>query len=110
MSRGDFENTSLVVIVAVCYAANWLLGVAGFFCSPTSVLQLCLYQVGSACAIAGSVMAGRYVGLRGQQVAGSAYILLGITHGISLGALGRASINVDRGMTMVLPMIPALVF
>jgi hypothetical protein len=48
--------------------------------------------------------------LRGQHVAASAYILLGITHGISLGSLGRSSINVDRGMTMVMPMIPALVF
>ena len=55
-------------------------------------------------------MAARYTGLRGQQVAASAYILLGITHGISLGALGRTSINVERGMTMVMPMIPALVF
>ena len=69
-----------------------------------------LYQIGNACAISGSVMAARYTGLQGQQVAASAYILLGITHGISLAALGRASINVERGMTMVMPMIPALIF
>src|SRR4030095_2657981 len=37
-------------------------------------------------------------------------ILLGITHGISLGAVGRTAINVDRGVTIVMPMIPALVF
>jgi hypothetical protein len=69
-----------------------------------------VFQIGNAFAISGSVMAGRYVGLRGQQVAGSAYILLGITHGISLAALGRTSINSDRAITMVMPMIPALVF
>jgi hypothetical protein len=43
-------------------------------------------------------------------VAASAYILLGITHGISLAALGRSSINSERAMTMVMPMMPGLVF
>ena len=98
------------MIIAVCYAGNLLFGWAGYFCEPSSVVQLFLFQVGSAFAVSASVMAARYTGLRGQHVAASAYILLGITHGISLGALGRASINVDRGMTMVMPMIPALVF
>jgi hypothetical protein len=55
-------------------------------------------------------MAGRYTGLRGQHVAASAYILLGITHGISLAALSKAGINIDRESTMAMPMIPALVF
>jgi hypothetical protein len=55
-------------------------------------------------------MAGRYIGLRGQQVAASAYILLGITHGISLAALSKTGINADREITMVMPMIPALLF
>jgi len=110
MPKSDSESKALVVIIAVCYSGNLLFGWAGYFCEPTSVVQLLLYQVGAAFAISASVMAARYTGLRGQQVAASGYILLGITHGISLAALGRASVNVDRGMTMVMPMIPALVF
>ena len=110
MSKSEWENQSLVVIIAVCYAGNLLIGWAGYASEPSSVLQLFLFQVGSAFAISASVMAARYTGLRGQHVAASGYILLGIAHGISLGALGRSSINVDRGMTMVMPMIPALVF
>ena len=111
MTKAEWESKSLVMIVGVCYAANLVLGWAGYFlCQPSSVAQMLLYQLGNACAISGSVMAARYVGLQGQQVAASAYILLGITHGISLAALGRSSVNVERGMTMVMPMIPALVF
>jgi len=91
MTKSDWESKSLVMIIGVCYAGNLVLGWAGyFFCQPASVAQMLLYQVGNACAISGSVMAARYTGLRGQQVAASAYILLGITHGISLAALGRA--------------------
>ena len=110
MSKADFETKSLVVIIAVCYGSNLVFGLAGWLWPVVSFAQLLLYQVGNALAISGSVMAGRYTGLRGQHVAASAYILLGITHGISLAALGRSSINAERGMMMVMPMIPALVF
>ena len=111
MTKSELENRSLAVIIAVCYGGNLLFGWGGYlFCQPSSMAQVLVYQIGNAFAISGSVMAGRYVGLRGQQVAGSAYILLGITHGISLAALGRSSINPDRAITMVMPMIPALVF
>ena len=111
LTKVEWENKSLVMIIGVCYAGNLIFGWVGyFFCQPSSVAQMLLYQIGNACAISGCVMAARYTGLRGQQVTASAYILLGITHGISLAALGRASVNVERGMTMVMPMIPALVF
>ena len=111
MSKSEWETQSLVVIIAVCYAGNIVFGWGGsFLFAENSWQQLLYYQVGNAFAISASVMAARYTGLRGQHVAASACILLGITHGISLGALGRTSINVDRGITMVLPMIPALVF
>ena len=68
------------------------------------------YQIANAFAISASVMAGRYTGLRGQHVAASAYILLGIAHGISLASLSKAGINPDRGVAMAIPMIPSFVF
>ena len=110
LSKADFETKSLVVIIAVCYSSSLLFGWSGTLQPAASFAQLLLFQIGNALAISASVMAGRYTGLRGQHVAASAYILLGITHGISLAALGRSSINAERGMTMVMPMFPALVF
>ena len=109
MTKKDLENKSLVYIVLTAYVLNLLFSLIGYLCNYSSSEQTLLFQVGNAFAISASVMAGRYTGLRGQHVAASAYILLGITHGISLAALSRAAINVDRGMTMVMPMIPALI-
>lgn len=110
MTKTDFENKSLVLIVLISYIFNLLLGWIGFLCNPISGVQVLLYQIGNAFAISASVMAGRYTGLRGQHVAASAYILLGITHGISLAALTPTGINADREITMAMPMIPALIF
>lgn len=110
MTKSDFENKSLVLIVLISYMLNLLLGWTGFLCSPSSGAQVLIYQIGNAFAISASVMAARYTGLRGQHVAASAYILLGITHGISLAALTPTGINPDREITMAMPMIPALIF
>lgn len=108
MEKAAFENKSLTLITFYSYFLNLAFGGIGFLCSSGSKEQLLIFQVGNAFAITASVMAARYVGLRGQHVSASGFILLGITHGISLGALGRTSINIDRGMTMLMPMIPAL--
>src|SRR6188768_3592469 len=106
----DFENKSLVYIILWGFIINLFFGWLGFFLEQGSSEQLLLYQIGNACAISASVMAARYTGLRGQQVAASAYILLGITHGISLAALSREGIHVEKEATMAMPMIPALLF
>lgn len=110
MSKNDFENKSLVSIILVAYIFNLLLGWIGVVYEHGSSEQLVLFQIGNACAISACVMAARYTGLRGQQVAASAYILLGITHGISLAALNKTGINAEREATMAMPMIPALIF
>lgn len=110
MTKNEFENKSLVWIVLFGYIFNLLCGWVGTVYDHDSGEQLLLYQVGNAFAISASVMAARYTGLRGQHVAASAYILLGITHGISLAALGKTGINIDREITMAMPMIPALIF
>ena len=93
MNKNNFENKSLALIILLSYLLNMIFGWGGFFCENFSYLQLLFYQIGCAFAISASVMAGRYTGLRGQHVAASAYILLGITHGISLAALNRTGID-----------------
>lgn len=110
MDKPAFEYKSLAYIILIGYGFNLLLGWVGFFCIYGSTTQILLYQIGNAFAITASVMAGRYIGLRGEQVAASACILLGITHGISLAAISTTGINPDREVTMAMPMIPALIF
>ena len=110
MNKIDFENKSLVFIILIGYIFNLLFGWIGFFCDHGSGFQTLLFQIGNSFAISTSVMTARYTGLRGQHVAASAFILLGITHGISLAALTKTGINVEREATMAMPMIPALIF
>ena len=110
MTKAEFENISLVLIILIGYILNLLCSWFGFFSITGSSTQLLFYQVGNAFAISASVMVARYVGLRGQHVSASAFILLGITHGISLAAISREGINADREVTMAMPMIPALIF
>jgi hypothetical protein len=109
MNKIEFESKSLVYFILISYILNILIGGLGFVLEEASRAQLFLYQVGNAMAITGSVMAGRYTGLKSQHVSASGFILLGIAHGISLGALSRTGVNADRGVTMILPMIPALI-
>src|SRR4249919_2815252 len=110
MNNNNFENKSLVFIVIFGYIFNLFFGWIGILYVLGSSEQLLLFQIGNAFAISASVMAARYTGLRGQHVAASAYILLGITHGISLAALSKTGINVEREATMAMPMIPSLIF
>jgi hypothetical protein len=110
MNKPDFENKSLVYIILIGYVSNFVFSTIGWLFDNNSANQILFYQIGNAFAISASVMAARYAGLRGQQVAGSAYILLGIAHGISLASLSKAGINPDREVTMAMPMIPSLIF
>ena len=93
MTKIEFENRSLVVIVLVGYAWAMVLGALGALYPLGSNEHRLLFQINNAFAISASVMTARYIGLRGQQVAASGCILLGIAHGISLAALSRAGID-----------------
>ena len=108
MSKSDFETKSLVFVILIGYSLNLVCTAIGFLFNPSH--ELLHYQIANAFAISACTMAGRYTGMRGQHVAASAYILLGIAHGISLASVGHASINPDRGVMMAIPMIPAFIF
>jgi hypothetical protein len=109
MDRGRFENNSLATITLAGYAFALLAGTFGSLLANNSYGQLLLYQVGDACGITASVIGARYVGLRSQQVAASAFILMGITHGISLAGSGVQALNTEKSITLIMPMIPAMV-
>lgn len=104
----QFEYKSLVAITFVGYLGNVLGAAVGITFPEVSYQQLLCFQIGDAFAIMASVIAARYTGLRGQHVAASAFILLGITHGLSLASSGLDSFNVEKGITIIMPMIPSL--
>jgi hypothetical protein len=108
MNNINFEYKSLVTITVVGYLMSVLIGVTGLFFPAASFFQLLCYQVNDALAIMASVIAARYTGLRGQHVAASAFILMGITHGVSMASSGLNSFNIERGVVIIMPMIPAL--
>lgn len=110
MNKSDFENKSLVLIILIGYCLNLICTSLGYLFNNSLSNELLHYQIANAFAISASVMAARYTGLRGQHVSASAYILLGIAHGISLASLSKAGINADRGVMMAIPMIPSFIF
>lgn len=107
-SRAEFESRSLVWAAVAGYAVTLVAGTVGAMLGQDSYPQLLLFQVGDAAGVSASVVAGRYVGLRGQQVAASAFILMGITHGISLAGAGVESLSTEKSITLIMPMIPAM--
>lgn len=106
MPNLSFENKSLVVLTACGFILNAILGFSGFLFPQMSYQQLLCFQMADAAAIMSAVVAARYTGLRSEHVAASGFILLGITHGISLASSGLDSFNVEKGITVVMPMIP----
>ncbi len=110
MNKADFEIKSLVVITLICYCLNFIFTSIGFLYNQDYGFELLHYRIANAFAMSASVMATRYTGARGQHIAASGYALLGITHGISFATLGSEGINGDKGITMVIPMIPAFIF
>jgi hypothetical protein len=108
MSGSGYELRSLARIGLTGYLLAFAVGLVGSMLEQNSYVQLLMFQVGDACGITSSVIAARYIGLRNQQVAASAFILMGITHGISLAGAGVESLNQEKSITLILPMVPAM--
>ena len=109
MSNIKFEYKILVIITAIGFSFNFLFALLGISFPDISHNQLLCFQMGDASAIMASVIAARYVGLRGQHIAASAFTLLGITHGLSLASSGLENFNIEKGITVIIPMVPSLI-
>jgi hypothetical protein len=108
MDKLKYEYKSLVIITAVGFSLNIIFGLVGFLFPEVSYTQLLFFQMADASAIMAAVIAARYTGLRGEHVAASAFILLGITHGLSLASSGLEGFHVEKGITVIMPMVPSL--
>jgi hypothetical protein len=110
MNKATFENKSLVLITLLSFSFILIFSLIGrFVFLPVSFGQLLCYQLADSFGIVGAVCAARYIGLRGEHVAASAFILLGITHGISLASSGLNQFHVERGLAVVIAIAPTFI-
>jgi hypothetical protein len=100
------EDRALIIITILSFTIN-LLSLFGILLEPNSFLQLMLFRLGDTMSLLGSITAGLYVGSKGQNVASSGFIMLGIVHGISAGASGFSSINIEATAILIIPLTPA---
>ena len=102
------ETKLLLMIMAVGYSINFLFGLTGSFFSQNSYPQMTLWQVGDSMAIMASVLANRYIGSRGQNIAAAGFTLFGIAYGVSFASSAINAVNEEKMATIILPLVPAL--
>ena len=103
------EITILLILMTTGYVLNLVLGITGSMYPPNSFTQITLWQIGDSMAIMASVLAGRQIGARGQNIAAAGFTLLAIAFGISFAASTFSSVNEEKLATIILPLVPALI-
>lgn len=107
MDKSRLEYKSLVLITLISFLLVLAFSLVGRFAFPPITYgQLLCYQLADSSGIVGAVCAARYTGIRSEHVTASAFILLGVTHGISLASSGLDQFNVERGLAVVFPLAP----
>jgi len=102
------ETRILIALMSIGFCLNFILGIVGSFYPPDSYLQMTLWQVGDSMAIMASVLAGRYIGSRGQNISAAGYTLFGIAYGVSFSSSAINALNEEKMATIILPLVPAL--
>lgn len=103
------ETRLLLLIMAVGYGMNFILGIAGSIFEPNSYPQMTLWQIGDSMAIMASVLASRYIGSRSQNIAAAGFTLFGIAYGVSFASSAINAINVEKMALIILPLVPSLI-
>ncbi len=102
------ETKLILLFMSAGYLINFLFGITGSFFPANSYPQITLWQVGDSMAIMASVLAGRLVGTRGQNLASAGFTLLAIAYGVSFASSTLAGSNEEKMATIILPLVPAL--
>lgn len=102
------ETLLTVQLIFAGYLMNFLMGIAGNLFPPNSFWQMTLWQIGDTSAIMASVLAGRYIGARGQSIAAAGFTLFAIAYGVSFASSTFNHVNEEKMATIVLPLVPAL--
>ena len=102
------ETKLILLFMSVGYMLNFVFGISGSFFPTNSYLQITFWQVADSMAIMASVLAGRLVGTRAQNIASAGFTLLAIAYGVSFASSTFAGSNEEKMATIVLPLVPAL--
>ncbi|MEZ5014782.1 MAG: hypothetical protein R2794_10870 [Chitinophagales bacterium] len=103
----NHEIKNLVHVGMYCFVVSLVIGLVGSLFDAGSRHQVLLYSINDTLALAGCVLIGRYVGIRGQHIAASGFVMLGIVHGISAGSSIEGGINLES-VRLVIPLIPSV--
>lgn len=102
------ETKASIVILATGFSLNFIFGIIGSFFEPNSYPQMTSWQVGDSMAIMASVIATRYIGSRGQNIAAAGFSLFAIAYGISFASSSINKVNEEKMATIILPLVPSL--
>ena len=103
------EIRLLIIFIAIGYLSNFCFGLLGSFFPTESLGQLISWQIGDTMAIMASVLAGKQVGSRGQNLAAAGYTMLAIAYGVSFGSSSISAVNAEKMSTVLLPLLPAII-
>ncbi|NOT36599.1 MAG: hypothetical protein HOP11_04420 [Saprospiraceae bacterium] len=102
------ETDLLIKLLIVGYSLNFLFGMLGSFFEPQSYGQMTSWMLGDSMAIFASVLASRYIGFRGQNIAAAGYTSFGIAYGVSFASSAINAVNEEKMATIILPLVPAV--
>ncbi|MFZ1515244.1 MAG: hypothetical protein WAT21_07585 [Saprospiraceae bacterium] len=102
------EIRLMLLIMAIGFSINFIFGIVGSFFPPNSYPQMTLWQLGDSMAIMASILASRYIGSRGQNIAAAGFTLFCIAYGVSFASSSIDAVNEEKMATIILPLVPAL--
>jgi hypothetical protein len=103
------ETRILIILLMIGYGLNFCFGMIGSFFPPESFWQMTCWQIGDSLAVMASVLASRYIGSRGQNLAAAGYTMLAIAYGVSFASSSINAVNEEKMATVTLPLVPAMI-
>ncbi|MBP8725786.1 MAG: hypothetical protein KBF37_05340 [Saprospiraceae bacterium] len=95
-------------LVAVGFALNFIMGVAGSIFPPESLLQMMCWQIGDTMALMACVLSARYLSDRNFVFSSDGFNVLAIAYGVSFASSSLNAVNEDVMASVALPLVPAL--
>ncbi len=95
-------------MIALGFALNFIMGVAGSMFSPESLYQMMCWQIGDTMALMACVLSARYLSDRKMPFPSDGFNVLAIAYGVSFASSSLNAVNEDVMASAALPLVPAL--
>ena len=103
------ETRISLIFLALGFMSHLVLGALGSFFQHESFWQMTCWQLSDSLAIMASILASRWVGSKGYNLAAAGYTLLAITFGVSFASSSITSVNEEK-MATILSKINVIIF